>query len=689
MRWLRPLVMSLIVGVAFAPAFAAEHGSDVALLVAERGLDAWDAMQQEGPDSAEHALLTDGSGRRNIAETNLNWAAALLETGQRTDVAHRVIEAVLAHQDVEEGSRTRGFFRWYADSAEPFSADATLYLAPALAHLARSEDAGDLRGTLRERAELALQGLLASEWPKGGFGAAMWAGAVAALADAVDRPTDAEESAAAVGDMLRRLHREGFGSIHSPTFDALRIGGLRWALQFASDDEAREQARAALEICYADMLQRYEPASGMIAGAIGVAYRADYLGDAGVAQYLLACDLPSALSRTGSASPLAMYFALSDYTLPAELAAMAERPGEGREVRTRTPADAESEAAEAMSTCTWVSEGMSLGTMSGQVDTSSIPIMATCDLSERPTAYFYPLGGTATLQSAQTGGLAICSFNFDRVGVGARINAGIQGMLGRRDQIDRVRIGGHDWIGEPEALGQGTVVALQRGSSFLGIRMLAVDGGGGRGSSVKPGAIEWLREGNMDSLMLRIYARRADYPLDKPVHDVRVGLLVEVAPTSQFAGLDEFADHVAKRRVSQSTTPERVRVDSEDERRQIPGRHEIKTGAEMRFLHLLNHEMTLDDAAVPLGLAEELVLNQLRSRTVPTALPEDYLWASHGLVLQRGGEALIGQAAAEKMAALAEAAAAAEAEADGGDAEAEEPAGGAEADGAAEATEQQ
>lgn len=645
MRSLRYLAIILMSGAAVATAYAAEHGPHIALLVAQQGLEAWEAEREGAETLPDSPLLADVDGRRNVAETNLNWAAALLETGERTDLARQVIEAVLAHQDTEEGSRTRGLFRWYADPAQPYSADATLYLAPALAHMVASGNAGDLNDTLRTRAELALEGMLSAERPKDGFGAAMWAGAVASLAHAVDQPVGQQAAAGAVNGLLNRLQREGLGSIHSPTFDALRIGGLRWALQFAADDDAREQARTALRICYADMLQRYDPVTAMVTGAIGTAYPADYLGSIGVAQYLLACDLSSALALTRSVSPLAMYFALSEYTLPAEIAALAERDGQAIEIRTRTPAPEGAEAVETMSSCTWVADGISLGTMSGRVEGSCIPIMATCDLPERPTTYFYPFGGPATLQSAQIGGLALCSFNFDGVGVGPRMQVGIQGMLGRRDQIDRVLIGRHEWIGEPEAVGQNAVVAVQRGSSYVGVKILEVGKSQGTGTTVKPGAIEWLREGNMDSLMLRVYARRAGYPLPEPMYDVRLGLLVEVAPTSQFAGLEEFAEHVSSRRVAQSSTEQRVRIDHLNEREQIPGRHEMKSMAEMKFAKFIYHEMTLRDETLSLGLTEELLRNQLMSRTLPIELPEGYIWASPGLLLLQGGQPMIGPSA--------------------------------------------
>ncbi|MGI5820429.1 MAG: hypothetical protein ACOX9R_20255, partial [Armatimonadota bacterium] len=527
---------------------------------------------------------------------------------------------------------------------QPYSADATRYLAPALAHLAARGGTGRLEGTLRTRAALALQGLLAYDRPKEGFGAAMWAGAVASLGHAVGEPAGAQAAAGAVKGLLSRMLRDGPGAIHSPTFDALRIGGLRLALQFAADEAAAVEARAALEICYADMLQRYDPATAMIAGAIGSPYPSEYLGTTGVAQYLLACDLPSALARTRSVSPLAMYFALSEYALTPQLMALAERDGQGIEVRTRVPAPADSEAAEAMSTCTWVADGMSLGTMSGRVEAATIPVMATSDLPERPTTYLHVFGGPATVQSAQTGGLALCSFNFDGVGVGQRVRVGVQGMLGRRDQIDRVLVGRHEWIGDPEAVGQNTVVAVRRGNTYVGIKILGVTGHEASPVSIKPGAIEWLREGNMDSLMLKVFGRRAGYPLQEPVYDVRVGILIEVAPTSRFANLEAFSEHVSQRRVAQSTSQKRMRVDHLDPRQQIPGRHDMRSMAEMRFARFLYHEMALRDERLPLGLTEELMRNELISRTLPVELPEDYLWASPALTLQRGGEVLIGPA---------------------------------------------
>jgi len=355
-----------------------------------------------------------------------------------------------------------------------------------------------------------------------------------------------------------------------------------------------------------------------------------------VARYLLACDLPSAVAATREAGPLAMYFALSEYAPSRGLVGLAEDARPASEVRSRTP-DSTRDAPESASTCTWVAPGMSLGTMSGMVEPTSIPVLATCDLPERPTSYFYALGAPATVQSVQSGPLALCSFNFDGAGVGTRMHVAVRGVLGRRDQIDRVIVGRHEWIGEPEAVGQNGVIALQRGSCFLGVKILEVGYAGATRTEVKPGVVEWYAEGNMDSLMLTVYGRHEDYPLPEPLYDVRIGLLVELAPAAQFGSLEEFVEHVGSRRITQSVQERRVRTDLEAER-QIPGRHEVRAIGEMRFARYLEHTMTLVDAALPVGLTEELLRSQIVERTLPVALPPDYLWASPALTLAAGGD---------------------------------------------------
>jgi len=638
MGWLYRVVAVLaFAGLVAAPGSAAEYGMHLAALAASYGDELFD-RRDEVPyyDEVSH-LVRDQNGRLNVAESSVNYAAALLATGDQTERAWQVIDAALAQQDTAEGSATRGLFPWMGDEPGTPDATATAYLAPALAYAARAADDPIVQARLRQSVRLALDGLLAArERPTEGFGLAMWAGAVCSLGVVVEDADAQAAGAGAVGTIVSRLRSRGPDGVHSPTFDALRIGGLRWAWQYAADDQARARADTALRVYYADMLQRYDPESAMVTGAIGSAYAADYLAHSGVSRYLLACDLPSAVAECREAAPLAMYFALSDYAPPADLLALAEEPRPATEVRTRTPADGGA-GAEASSTCTWVAPGMSLATMSGGVDSASIPVLATCDLPERPTSYFYVLGGPATVQSTQSGSLALCSFNFDGIGVGLRPQAAVRGVLGRRDQIDRVIVGRHEWIGEPEAVGQNGTIAVQRGSSYLGVKILDVAVGTTPRTEVKPGVLTWYAEGNMDSLMLTVYGRRETYRLPEPLFDVRVALLVELAPAGEFASLEEFAEHVGDRRVTQEVGQSRVRVDQLDER-QIPGRHEITAVGEMRFANYLRHTMTLVDEALPLGLTEELLRNYVETRTLPVQLPADYLWASPALNLTVGGE---------------------------------------------------
>ncbi len=638
MRMSRCLAPLLAVLLTLPAAAASHHGEEIAQLVAEQGLQVYEEMPADADGELESPLLVDSRGKRNIAETNLNFAVALLASNTEEELARQVVSAVLEHQDTVEGSPTRGLFRWFADEAEDYSADATMYIAPTLAHLARTVEGRDLRGDLEQRAALAAEGLLnMRERPRRGYGGAMWAGAVMSLAEVTGDDAAASEGGKVVGSTLEALRRRGPGGVHSPTFDALRIGGLRWAWQHAPDDQARDAAEAALGICYADMLQRYDPEIAMVTGAVGRAYAADYLGEGGVARYLLACDLPSALEGMTQVTPLAMYFALSGFRPDEELLALEQIDSE-LEMRTRTP-DPERQAPEQFSTCTWRTRGLSLGTMSGTVTGSSIPILATYDVQERPASYFYVFGGPATVHSAQAGPLSISSFDFDEVGVGRRLRVGVRGVLGPRDQIDRVLINTEEWIGEPEAIGQGGTIAVRRGSSYIGVRILAVGAPDSPVSDRKPARVEWFAEGEMDTLRLTIFGRSARYALSQPLYDVRVGVLVEVAPMDEFGSLDEFAGHIAGRRVNQNIREERERIEDEEERR-IPGRHEITPRVDQRYARYRFHEMTLRGEKPRIGLEHEMMRNRLVSRKLPFELPDSYLWISPGLTMIEGGEVI-------------------------------------------------
>ena len=133
MRCMRHLVPALLCLMAVYPACAAEHGAHITLLVAQQGLERWEAAcaASEGGTPAL-PLLLDADGRANLPETNLNWAVALMRTGENVELAAQVARAVLVHQDTADGSRTRGLFRWSAAPEAEFAQDATLYLAPAL-----------------------------------------------------------------------------------------------------------------------------------------------------------------------------------------------------------------------------------------------------------------------------------------------------------------------------------------------------------------------------------------------------------------------------------------------------------------------------------------------------------------------------------------------------------------------------
>lgn len=639
MTFRRIMLVSLVTALGIAPVMASEHLPQIAAKVVAYGDETFNAGDEELANfDAETGLVRDRAGNLNVAEASLNYAVALVELGVGTDRFAQTLAAVLERQDRREGSETLGLFQWIARRGAAYDADATLYLAPALAHLTRelADGGGAAAELVRESAKLALTGLLANpKTAQDGFAAAMWAGAVCTLGDAVGESAGAEAARDLVAAWLARVDTVGLADASSPTYDALRIGGLRWAWEFAADEQARAQAAMALELCYRDMLQRYDPNCAMVGGAIARAYAADYNGNSGVARYLLAADLESAFGALDNAEPLAMYFALSNYDLSDELTALAEVRGEPYEVRTRVP-DVEDPTVEMSSACTWVGATATLGTVSGQAPTWSVPVMMTSDAPRRPTSYLYLPTVPASVQSAQSGPLAICNFTFDGVGMGVRRQVSVRAVLGCVPEIDQVLISGNEWIGEPAAVGQNGTVVLRRGSSYLGLKILECGPPGGSQSNGKPGILTHIGEGDDRSVTLEIYGRQADYPLSKPLHNVRVGVLLEVASVDEFDSLLSFARHLASRRVRQSVNKYKERA-KELEKTNPNRPNEPKSRAQMVFLESLRHTMQLTDENLPLGLVEDLSAQTIISRTLPVELPPTYLWLSPALSLNVGG----------------------------------------------------
>lgn len=635
------LAAAVVLGCLALPASSSEHLPHIAQLVSawgDRVITTADAPQQLTNYDPQTGLVRDAGGRLNIAECSLNYAAALFELGANPERAARVLEAVLANQDRAEDSPTRGLFRWLAGTGSPYDANATLYLAPALAHLSAelggSGRAGDL---LRDSVSLALTGLLAH--PKrveDGFGAAMWAGAVCALGAASGNPIGQEAGRQMVFRWLKSVVESGIADGNSPTYDALRIGGLRWAWQAAADEQARAEAGLALELCYRDLLQRYDPVGGVVGGAMLTAYPADYAGSTGVPAYLLGADLPAAMAGLREVEPLAMYFALSEYAPGPDLLALADARTEPYELRTRVPGE-DPTVLEAASTCTWMASGHSLGTMSGPVGRWSIPIMMTSDLPERGTSYWYLPDVAGHVQSAQTGGLAICSFTFDGIGLAGRTQARVRGVLGSAPEVDRVLIGSSEWIGEPSAVGENATVALQRGGCFLCVKVLQCGYGETGTSETKPGILTWVGEGDDRAAVLDLYGRQADYELREPLDNVRVSVLIEVASAADWPDLESFARAVKARRVTELVRTEKRRARELEDTNPLK-LNEPRTRAEMVFITSAIHSLELSDENLKLGLVENMSDRTLISRTLPTELPPGYLWLSPGLTLDAGGD---------------------------------------------------
>ena len=64
-------------------------------------------------DPATSLVRRADMGRLDVCQHSLEYAAALFSADQQIDRANSIIAAVLTYQDVQEGSKTFGNFRWW------------------------------------------------------------------------------------------------------------------------------------------------------------------------------------------------------------------------------------------------------------------------------------------------------------------------------------------------------------------------------------------------------------------------------------------------------------------------------------------------------------------------------------------------------------------------------------------------
>jgi hypothetical protein len=589
------------------------------------------AAASQGTTPGVSAACFDGEKRPNLAETGIGFAAACFEAGRDIPMGQQALSLVLSKQDLGPKSLTHGCFPWYDEKNCQPTLDATYYIAPLLAYIAAARaDAvpADMRGRIQAALQATLKAVRAElPEPSDDDRKLLRAASMASVGHALGDAGAVNKAVAAVQAWSQAIKRRGLSDGHSPTFDAVRIGALQW-VWWGADETGKKTVSQALDLAYRDFAQRVFANSAAMAGAMQRAYRVDYLRGGGVSRYLIDAGLEGPQST--DVEPFAMFLIAPGYVPTEEVAALAKPTDAARTIITCGGAVERTE--------TYMTPSFSLGTCSGEVGPTTIPIFATyATPGGALTSYFYVVGAPARVASVQHGNVALVSFDFDGMGTPDRRIAYIDGVIGERRNIQEVYFAGGTWANDlPSAINEYSPIAIKTNQGYVGLILLPTGPAGQRGETTrpKPGVIQWYGKGDRAQLIVRTYARQADYVLLKPENNVRAGLVIEIAAAGDYPDLASFVAHLRKARVKETVNPSVTRRKEKEETIPMLDDKTPKSRLEFHFDYYIHHALEYTGEKTTLKLAEEMNVGRVESRMVDgKSVWDDSLWDSPGLKL--------------------------------------------------------
>lgn len=503
-------------------------------------------------------LVKNTLGQPNLAESTPGYIAALLIEGGHDAQAKAALAAVLANQDSDPDSATSGNFRWYGGQSQPFSYDATLYALPPLAWVLRNHGqqlgtaAPVLEASVRAAAEAVKRQLVG---PESEAYLMLQAASLASSGAALNDPKLVSTANDLIIKWLDFTQKNGLPEGHSPTFDSLRLAAMYWVKDALT--EPSPKLDLAIRLARADMgLRLWQPTS-KTAGAVLRGFPNDYLPGESVTHYVISGYF--GIGQISDPDPFAMYFLLPS-TVEIISAVAPEMP---YQIDTRSTPEAPAEASS-----TYMSEDFTLGTMSGTIQANAVPLLVRfADFRTGPPLYAQAIPAPCHVSSVQKDGVALLSFDFDRIGYGRNKQAYVDISIGNAKDIDGIYVRGAEWNREPTGLGTREVVAVDTRGCYVGIvmgRSGPVEGAADL--RIKPGKLFWTGKGELTRLSLEVYGRQSEYAAKKPIDDVRVTFAIATVPKSAYASLEEFAAACAAARIKDSITNEKVEIQKDDKR---------------------------------------------------------------------------------------------------------------------------
>ncbi|MCX7599178.1 MAG: hypothetical protein N2512_09975 [Armatimonadetes bacterium] len=520
---------------------------------------------------ADTGLVRPGGVGLDVAMATPGWILASVQGEQSDEQVSRAVVAVA--RAVGVSGTGAGLLPWTAGGA-PSLAATELAAPPLCAVLVSHSDAlkGAARQTLLDAVKQMATALARSK-PEGRDSRRLtFAAACCALGKAAGRQELTNRGLELVEDWVTEVRARGLADGHGPTTEAYRAAALAWIRFFVADRPGG--LMAAWQLTWADLLQRLVRPLGPLAGVEVFSTRPDYADGTGPLRWMLAVAGDRGLPEVPGEGVLPLAMTASYFCLPFVTPAVA---GEVAPPRPATMTYTWQPVPKLAQETTWVGEGVALSTMTGPVEAATIPVVVSyAGLDRRPTSYAF-VSSPGRVVSVQQEGTAAVNFEFDGVGVGARVQVWADFVVGRREAIKRVAIMGYPWNGQTVAVDELQPLAVEMGDAYLGV-LLGWCGPADASQlteRVKPGILSWSEDGPDAELTLRVFARQAQYLLRAPEDNYVLGMFVAVRPVSSCS-FEDFTRWLRGVRYKKEFQVRKWRVPEKDKGHPVLDRYKPK-----------------------------------------------------------------------------------------------------------------
>ena len=372
-----------------------------------------------------------------VAQTPLEYAIALFETGTNLERANQVIRRTAGFQDRNPASPTYGNFIWMTHWEAVHDRNAVSFMTPNYAYLWRKH-AASLEPATRRCLEtvfpLALRGVRAHRVPAAYTNIFLLnilskLELAAILGDATAR----DEALVDWQAWVEEVSQHGIVEYNSPCYTAVDLYALEGILDAAPDEGFRRQVERLLEYVWTEFAANYHPGAKCLTGPMSRAYPSDYLYGNGLSA-VIACQQfgleTASFDSNGGLTPFVVNFGIRHYVVPERIRQAALGKSAPVTVRGSVPS-------RGIVWENYLAPDFALGSQTGYYGGQEMPVfLAFRTRRKRRTVFFMSNPAAAVLASAQHQGMLLGGFTFpadldwSRHGDGARESASVCLRLG-------------------------------------------------------------------------------------------------------------------------------------------------------------------------------------------------------------------------------------------------------------------